>query len=155
MASQIRYNSFYLFTPALDTPLRRWDYVTFTIVYRLLVWDHGWHTKGSQNMTVEGMLTAHRLQARHSAMLDIYRAHLRNPCHNPKRWVLTITDEETKIQREKGPCLVYSRGWSSRGLLVNLSSSTKVPHPSLVQCLQPDKHGGNRASTKQFCSLFP
>lgn len=152
VASQIHCNSFYLFTPAPDTPLWRWDYVTFTIVYRLIVQGHGWHMEGSQNMTVEGMLTAHLLQARHWATLDMYRAHLRKPQHNPKRWVLTaITDEETKIQRDKVPSRICSRGWANRRLLVNLSSSTKVSHSSLVQ---PCKHGGNRAGTKQFCSNF-
>lgn len=83
-------------------------------------------------------------------MLDIHGAHLRKPHHNPKRWVLAaITDEEIKIQRDKVPCLIYSRGWANRRLLVNLSSSTKVSHPFL---LQPCKHGGDRAGTKQFCS---
>lgn len=108
-------------------------------------------------MTVEGMLTAHLLRVRHWAMLDIYRAHLRNPRHNPKRWVLTaITEEETDTERQSTmPCLqqgVVKQGTVSK-FIKFYKRATPIPG-SMPPALQTWRKQG-RHKTILFELSFP
>lgn len=87
--------------------------------------------------------------------MDTYRTPFFNPYHNPKRWILrTITDEESRIQRDKVSCLkLLQQGVVQQGTdSVFAFSKSAAPTPDSVPlALQTRTH---RVSTNQSCDTL-